>query len=116
MSLYVRTESTGARVLFDVKGQTCLHHAADTNQSVFLKALLFDPAYKEEKNKEMLVMSNHIGQTPLDVAITRKHFEAAILLAKAGGKANKEGPLKDVLRNQADDPVLGELKELLLRD
>ncbi|MCP3677620.1 MAG: hypothetical protein GY721_08565, partial [Deltaproteobacteria bacterium] len=59
---------------------------------------------------------NHIGQTPLDVAIIREHFEAAILMAKAGGKAKKEGPLKDVLRNQVDDPVLDELKELLLRD
>ncbi len=116
LSLYGRTESSGARVLFDVKSQTCLHHAVDTNQVAFLKALLFDPAYKEERNEEMLVMSNHIGQTPLDVAITRKHFEAAILMAKAGGKANKEGHLKDVLRNQADDPVLDELKELLLSD
>ena len=64
----------------------------------------------------MLVMSNHIGRTPLDVAIAREHFEAAVLMAKAGGKANKEGPLKDVLRNQASDPVLNELKELLLSD
>ncbi len=31
-------------------------------------------------------------------------------------RANKEVPLKDVLKNQADDPVLDELKELLLRD
>ena len=116
LSLYDRTKSSGARVLFDVKDQTCLHHAADTNQVAFLKALLFDPAYKGEKTKEMLVMSNHIGRTPLDVAIARKHFEAAILMAKAGGKANKEGPLKDVLRNQANDPVLNELKELLLSE
>lgn len=116
LSLYDRTNNSGARVLFDVEGQTCLHHAADTNQVAFLKALLFDPAYKGEKTKEMLVMSNHIGRTPLDVAIARKHFEAAILMAKAGGKANKEGPLKDVLRNQANDPVLNELKELLLSE
>ncbi len=116
LSLYGRTKSTGARFLFDVKGQTCLHHAADTNQVTFLKALLFDPVYKGEKTKEMLVMSNHIGQTPLDVAITREHFEAATLLAKAGGKANKEGRLKDVMRNHADDPILDELKELLLID
>ena len=116
LSLYGRTKSSGARVQFDVKSQTCLHHAADTNQVAFLKALLFDPADKGEKTKEMLVMSNHIGRTPLDVAIARKHFEAAILIAKAGGKANKEGPLKDVLRNQANDPVLNELKELLLSE
>ncbi len=116
LSLYGRTKSTGARFLFDAKGQTCLHHAADTNQVTFLKALLFDPVYKGEKTKEMLVMSNHIGRTPLDVAITREHFEAATLLAKAGGKANKEGRLKDVMRNHADDPILDELKELLLID
>lgn len=116
MSLYDRNQSSGARVLFDVKGQNCLHHAADTNQVAFLKVLLFDPAYKEEKIKEMLVMSNHIGRTPLDVAIAREHFEAAILMVKAGGKANKDGLLKDVSRNQANDPILNELKELLFSD
>jgi len=62
------------------------------------------------------VMSNHIGQTPLDVAITREHFEAALLIVKAGGKENKEASLKDVMRNQADDPVLDELKNLIFRD
>ncbi len=61
-------------------------------------------------------MSNHIGRSPLDVAISRKHFEAANLILKAGGKAYKDSPLKDVMRNQADDPVLNELQELILRD
>ncbi len=116
LSLYGQTESSGARVLFDMKGQTCLHHAAETNQLAFLKALLFDPAYKNEKTREMLVMNNHRGQTPLDVAVSSEHFEAAVLMAKAGGKANKKEPLKDVLRNQADNPVLDELKELLLSE
>jgi len=41
---------------------------------------------------------------------------AAILILTAGGKAYKDGPLKDVLRNQAEDPVLNELQELILRD
>ena len=116
LSLYDRSKNSGASVLLDVKDQTCLHHAAETNQIAFLNALLFDPAYKGEKTKEMLVMSNHIGRSPLDVAITKEHFEAAILMVKAGGKANKEGTLKDVLRNQSNDPALDELKELILRD
>ena len=115
LSLYNRTKSSGASILLDVKEQTCLHHAAETNQIAFLKALLFDPAYKGEKTEEMLVMSDHISRSPLDVAIAREHFEAAILILKAGGKANKEGHLKDVLRNHADDPVLDELKDLILR-
>ncbi len=116
LSLYNRTKSSVASVLFDVKDQTCLHHAAETNQVAFLRALLFDPAYKGEKTKEMLVVSNQMGQTPLDVAITKVHFEAALLIVKAGGKANKEESLKDVMRNQADTPFLDELKNLILRD
>jgi hypothetical protein len=36
-------------------------------------------------------------------------------MVKAGGKVNKDGHLKDVLRNQANDPVLNELKELIRR-
>ena len=39
-----------------------------------------------------------------------------MLMIKAGGKANKNELLKDVLRNQADDPVLEELKKLILHD
>lgn len=61
-------------------------------------------------------MKNHIGRSPFDVAISREHFETAILILTAGGKANKDEPLKEILRNQADDPVLNELQELILRD
>jgi ankyrin repeat protein len=116
LSLYNRIQNSDTSILFDAKDQNCLHHAAETNQVAFLNALLFDLAYKGEKIKEMLVMSNHIGRTPLDVAIAKKHFEAALLIAKAGGKANREGSIKDVMRNQVEDPVLEELKELILRD
>lgn len=116
LSLYDRNKSSGARVLFDVKGRNCLHHAADTNQVAFIKALLFNPAYQEEKTEEMLVMSNNIGRAPLDVAIARQHFEAAVLMVKAGAKVNKDGLLNDLLKNQENDPVLNELKELLLSD
>lgn len=45
-----------------------------------------------------------------------RDFEASMLMIKAGGKANKNELLKDVLRNQADDPVLEELKKLILHD
>ena len=64
----------------------------------------------------MLVMSNHVGRTPLDVAITKKHFEAALLIVKAGGKANQDESIKDVLKSQVEDPVIEELKELMGRD
>jgi hypothetical protein len=52
---------------------------------------------------------------PLDVAIFREHFEAAILIAKAGGKINKKEVLDHALRNQSGNPALVELGELLLR-
>ncbi len=116
LSLFNRTQSASASVMVDVKDQNCLHHAAETNQVAFLRSLLFDSAYQGEKTKEMLVMSNHVGRTPLDVAITKKHFEAALLIVKAGGKANQDESIKDVLKSQVEDPVIEELKELMGRD
>jgi len=114
--LFGRAKRSDDRVLLDTKDNTCLHHAAETNQTAFLKALLFDPAYGGEKAKEMLAMRNHIGQFPLDVAVRGEHFEAAVLIAKAGGKANKDGTHGDLMRNQADDPGLNALKDIILRD
>jgi len=34
----------------------------------------------------------------------------------AGGKANKDGTREDLMRNQADDPGLHTLKDIILRD
>ncbi|MCU7940650.1 MAG: hypothetical protein KZQ74_00740 [gamma proteobacterium symbiont of Bathyaustriella thionipta] len=116
LSLYNRIKNSDASVLLDMKDQTCLHHAAETNQIAFLKALLFDPAYKGEKTNEMMSMSNYIGRSPLDVAIARDHFEAAIYIIKAGGKANKEEILKEVLVDQSESSSLDELKALILHD
>jgi len=50
------------------------------------------------------------------VAIRGEHIEAAILIAKAGGKANKDETLEDDMRNQADESGLNALRDIFLRD
>lgn len=116
LPLYNLAMTAGSNGLLDAKAQTCLHHAADKNRLKLLNALLFDPSYKRENARVFLGMSDHIGQYPLDVAVAGKHFEAAVLIAKAGGSANKDWTRQRVLENLANDPYLDELKTIILRD
>ena len=115
LPFYNLAKELGALGLLDAKDQTCLHHAAAANQVALLNTLLFDPAYKEENAKELLLMSNNIGQYPLDIAIAENHFEAALLIAEAGGTANKKWTVERTLKNQSHAPFLNELKTILLR-
>ena len=116
MHLYDMARKLGASGSLDANDQTCLHHATATGQVELLETLLFDPAYETENVKELLTMSNHVGQYPLDVAIITKQFGAAQLIVKAGGIANKKWTIERALGNQANDPSMSELKKLLLRD
>jgi len=116
LSLYDLAKNIGASGLQDANDQTCLHHAAATNQAVLIDTLLFNPAYEKENARVMLAMENHIGQYPLDVATSVKNYEAALLIVKAGGKANKKWTVKRVLENQSQAPYLDELKKLLIQN
>lgn len=116
LQLYDLAMNLGAGGLLDLKQQTCLHHAAATNQVELLAALLFDPSYREENAKESLVTSDSAGRYPLDISIAKEHFEAALLIAKAGGRANKEWSVERVLQNQSDVPFLSDLKTILRPD
>lgn len=115
LPLYDMAKTLGASGLLDANDKTCLHHAAAMNRAAFLETLLFDPAYEGENAKEMLTMGNHVGQYPLDVAITKKHFEAALLIVRAGGRANKRWTVERALGTRSNDPSLDELKTFLLR-
>jgi len=63
-----------------------------------------------------LSIANRSGQYPLDVAIANKHFEAALHILKAGGKANKKNSIEYVLENSSQDSHLEEIRELLLQE
>jgi len=116
LPLYDLAMDLGAGGMLDLKHQTCLHHAAATNQVELLAALLLDPSYREENAKESLLTSDDAGRYPLDIAIVKEQFEAALLIAKAGGSANKEWSVERVLRNQSNVPFLSELKTILRPD
>ncbi len=116
LQLYDLAMNVGAGDLPDLKHQTCLHHAAATNHVELLAALLFDASYREENAKGSLVTSDSTGRYPLDIAIAKKQFEAALLIAKAGGRANKEWSVERVLQNQSNVPFLSELKTILRPD
>lgn len=113
LSLYDLAMEVGARGSSDLKHQTCLHHAAAENRVEMLAALLNDPAYEKEGAREYLGVGDRSGRFPLDVAIAEEYFEAALLIARAGGRANKEWSLERLMRNPSPDPTLQELRMLL---
>lgn len=59
-----------------------------------------------------LATTNLQDQYPLDVAIANEQFEAALLIAMAGGKANKKGSVEFVLENSAQNAHLEELGKI----
>ncbi len=111
--LAVRLKASG---IVDAKDQTCLHHAAATNQAKFLQTLFNDPAYHREENIKSLGMTNHIGQFPLDVAFAKKGFEGALQILNAGGTTNQQWSLHRALGDRLHDPSLGALKVFLERE
>lgn len=101
------------KVLADANGKNCIHHAAELNQVGFLQKILFSE--KNENIQHLLFSANKNKQFPLDVALTKKHYAAAIEIVKAGGKANQKTRIKRVLENTSQDPVLTELKTFILQ-
>lgn len=101
--------------LVDADGKNCIHHAAESNQVVFLQTLLFSEDYKTENLEQLLLNTNNFSQFPLDVALVEKHYGAAIEIVKAGGKANRKWSITQVLESTSQDPSLTELQALLLK-
>lgn len=112
--LYQRAATLGAPDRADVKQNNCLHHAAEQNRIELLQALLLDPAYTSPAIMDMLAAPNHIGQYPLDTAVAEENFAAALLIAQAGGLANKPWTVERVLKHPGNKPELEKLKVLLM--
>lgn len=100
----------------DDQHQNCLHHVASNNQVEFLELILFDPHYNQVINSSILNSENYIGQFPLDIAAGKKHFQLALQLYRAGGKANKKWTIERLLDDPTPDPYLDELKRLILQE
>jgi len=113
LPLYDLAMEVGAGSSSDLKQQNCLHHAAAENRVELLAMLLNEPVYIEEDVRQGLLAGDGSGRYPLDVAIAREHFEAALLIARAGGTTNKEWSLESLLRNPSDAPMMRELRSLL---
>ncbi|MCP3850837.1 MAG: hypothetical protein GY694_11465 [Gammaproteobacteria bacterium] len=111
IELYAWADKLKANGKVDARNNTCLHHAAETGQAVFLEKLLFNPSYQQEK--ESLIASNKSSQYPLDVAIKKKHYKAAIIIVRAGGTANQKWTLTEIFKQQSNNPLIQELINLL---
>lgn len=64
----------------------------------------------------LLSLPNDSKQFSLDTAIVNNHYATALVIVKAGGKTNHECAKNRVLALLSDDPVVDELKTLLLKD
>jgi hypothetical protein len=117
---YAKQLNAGAEVaqstLIDAKGKSCLHHAVETNSFNFLQTVLLE---EQSHNKELLPLlsvANESKQFPLDTAIAKKHYAAALVIVKAGGTTNHERLKNRILELLSDDPVVNELKALLVKE
>jgi hypothetical protein len=116
---YTKALNAGANVdqntLVDAKGKTCLHHAAETNQLNFLQTVLLDEQAQNNNLLPLLSVASKNTQFPLDTAIGKKHYAAALVIVKAGGINNQERLKNRMLALLSDDPVVNELKALMFK-
>ena len=70
----------------DTYGNTCLHYAATKKDKNFAQVLINN---YEGKIKKIINKKNKFGNTPLDVAYSKKSSEVVTLLRRKGGKANR---------------------------
>ena len=102
--------------LEDANGKNCLHHAVEANQVAFLQQLLFNDQYADENAQLLLARGNKTRKLPLDLALILEHYEIAIMLIKAGAKANLQWYVNKTLENTANHPHLTELKTILRKE
>ena len=80
--LYEFATGAGALDQPDRKGNRCLHFAAEEGRAEIVTAAI---AQGVDPN-----VMNVAGQTPLDVALVREHYAAALVIATGGGRADKK--------------------------
>ncbi len=100
----------------DNKGRNCLHLAARTGQVETLKILLNNSNYSQMMIEKFLNATDDLENYPLDIAIKRKHYQAALTIAKAGGKSNNKHVRKYFLNLQSDNEIVLQLQNLLLME
>ncbi len=97
----------------DNKGRNCLHLAARTGQIETLEILLNNSIYSQMMIEKFLNAADDIEDYPLDIAIKRKHYQAALTIAKAGGKSNNKHTKKYFINLQSDNEFILQLQNLL---
>lgn len=112
IALYRRAQFWHAKNKADLNGNACLHLAAKSNRREFLQTYISDSTDEGSMVAE-LNSANNFGQYPLDVAITERHIEAALVIAAAGGVANQPARVKRYLDDNPDSSLAAELKALL---
>ena len=84
----------------DTYGNTCLHYAATKKNKNFAQVLINN---YEGKIKKIINKKNKFGDTPLDVAYSKKSSKVVTLLRQNGGKANRyDTNGKDVGKGKGD--------------
>ena len=87
-ALYLRAKKLGAGFLADGVGNNCFHYIAQENRTEFFALLVATDAPLESSWLQMLNAVNRDQETPLDTAISYRHFDLAIKILRVGGVVN----------------------------
>lgn len=114
--LYRQVSELGAPHKADKKQNSCLHHAAEQDRTALLQALLIESSEHAAGLRGLLTSANRAGQYPLDIAVARGNFSAALVIARAGGVASNPRTVERVMDNPSTEESLESLKMLLQQD
>jgi len=84
-SLFQRAKKLGASFETDSVGDNCFHFIAEENKIEFFDLLVATHAPPKISWQQMLATTNRDQETPLDTAISHKHFDLALKILQAGG-------------------------------
>ena len=91
----------------DRKGNGCLHLAAYGGHAKMIERLLQDGAGDDPN------LPNKAGRLPLDTALARDNYRAALALFKTGGRSTVPSRVQRILESDAKDPDMDPLRDWL---
>ena len=95
-SLYRLVVDNGGLDRPNTKGERCLHVAAKGGHTEVVRAALADEANPNELNRAQ--------HSPLRIALARGHFDAALAIARAGGKTSDTKLLDKTIQSEISSP------------
>lgn len=113
IGLWQKAVALGAQEQTDAGQKTCLHHAVEMDRTEFIHQLFSLINGNQTTLFSQLQSVSKNNQTPLDLAIGLKHYQAAIALVKRGGVVNQKWMITRLMEDTTQQTELVNLQALL---